>query len=107
MSREEYLLVLLGMGIVTYLPRWLPLLTLSRRKLPQGVIDWLGFVPATLLAALVAPPLLIDEASLSLTLGKADLWVALPTFLFALKTRSLAGTVLVGMALFWGAGQLF
>jgi branched-subunit amino acid transport protein len=29
--------------------------------------------------------------------------VALPTLIFAWKSRSLAGTVIFGMALFWGA----
>jgi branched-subunit amino acid transport protein len=33
--------------------------------------------------------------------------VAIPTFLFALKTRSLGGTVIVGMALFWLAMTFF
>ena len=28
-------------------------------------------------------------------------------FIFAWKTRSLAGTVIIGMALFWIAGKLF
>jgi len=32
--------------------------------------------------------------------------VAIPTFLFALKTRSLGGTVLVGMMLFWLTSSL-
>jgi branched-subunit amino acid transport protein len=33
------------------------------------------------------------------------LLISIPTFLFAWKTRSLAGTVIVGMALFWIAGK--
>ncbi|MGB6282004.1 MAG: hypothetical protein WBG91_17460 [Syntrophobacteria bacterium] len=32
--------------------------------------------------------------------------MALPTFLFALKTKSLGGTVVVGMLLFWIVGKL-
>jgi len=31
----------------------------------------------------------------------------LPTFLFALMTRSLGGTVVVGMLLYWLAGKMF
>lgn len=106
MNFTSYLLLVAGMGVVTYVPRWLPLLALTRRALPQGLIDWLDFIPAALLAALVAPPLFIDGAGPALSLTQSELWVALPTLLFALKTRSLAGTVLVGMALFWGAGHL-
>jgi branched-subunit amino acid transport protein len=35
------------------------------------------------------------------------LLVSIPVFIFALKTRSLAGTVIIGMALFWIAGKFF
>ena len=37
---------------------------------------------------------------------RPELWVALPTFIFAWWTRSLGGTVVVGMLLFWLAGKL-
>jgi branched-subunit amino acid transport protein len=36
-----------------------------------------------------------------LQLFKPDFWVTLPTLIVALKTRSLAATVLTGMALLW------
>jgi branched-subunit amino acid transport protein len=41
-----------------------------------------------------------------LDFSQPQLWVALPTFLFALKTKSLGGTVVVGMMLFWIVGKL-
>jgi branched-subunit amino acid transport protein len=34
------------------------------------------------------------------------LWVALPTFAFAWWQRSLGGSVIVGMLLYWLAGKL-
>lgn len=101
MTFGAYLLLVAGMGVVTYLPRWLPLLTLSRRRLPQWLIDWLGLIPVALLSALVAPALLADATSRTLQPGRPELLVAVPTFLFALKTKSLGGTVLVGMLLYW------
>jgi len=97
----DYLLLVAGMGLVTYLPRWLPLLALSRQRLPQWLVDWLGLIPAALLSALLAPALLTDASPRVLHLGKAELLAAIPTLLFALRTRSLGGTVLVGMLLFW------
>lgn len=39
MVRNENLLLFAGMGLVTYLPRLLPLLALSGRKLPTWLID--------------------------------------------------------------------
>lgn len=106
MNFPDYLLLLLGMGLVTYLPRWLPLFALAQRRLPQWLIDWLSLIPVAILSALLAPSLLTDSAPRALHLGKPELLVAIPTLLFALKTRSLGGTVLVGMGLFWAAKAL-
>lgn len=104
MTFQDYLLLLLGMGLVTYLPRLLPLLVLSQRQLPQWLVEWLELIPAAILAALLAPAIFIESSSGHLDLMRSEFWVAIPTFLFALYTRSLGGTVLVGMLLFWMAG---
>lgn len=106
MSFPDYLLLLLGMGAVTYLPRWLPLFALAQRRLPQWLIDWLSLIPVAILSALLTPSLLTDSAPRALHFGKPELLAAIPTLLFALKTRSLGGTVLVGMGLFWAAKAL-
>ncbi|PNU18838.1 AzlD domain-containing protein [Geothermobacter hydrogeniphilus] len=106
MSFSAYLLLLLGMGAVTYLPRLLPLLLLSQRQLPRWLVDWLELIPVAILAALLAPSLLIDSHSNSFNLLRPEFWVAVPTFLFAIRSRSLGGTVLVGMGLFWLAEKL-
>jgi branched-subunit amino acid transport protein len=104
MNFSDYLLLFAGMGLATYLPRALPLLYLSHKQLPQWLIDWLGLIPVAVLSALLAPTLFTDAATRSLSLGKVELIVAIPTLIFALKTRSLGGTVLVGMFLYWLAG---
>lgn len=104
MTFQSYLLLLLGMGLVTYLPRLLPLFFLSQKQLPQWLIDWLELIPVAILAALLAPSLVIDDAS-RIDLLRPEFWVAIPTFLFALRTKSLGGTVLVGMILFWIVGM--
>ena len=104
MTLSDYLFLFGGMGLVTYLPRALPLLYLAHKQLPQWLIDWLGLIPVAILSALLAPTLFTDAASRSLSLGKIEFIVAIPTLIFALKTRSLGGTVLVGMVLYWLAG---
>ena len=101
MNLRGYLVLVAGMGLVTYLPRFLPLFALARRRLPQWLTDWLSLIPVALLSALIAPILFTGGTPRHLELGRPELWVALPTFLFAWKTRSLGGTVLVGMVLFW------
>jgi len=101
MSYPEYLYLLLGMGAVTYLPRMLPLVALAHRRLPQGVVDWLGYIPVAILSALVAPGLFSEGATRALVFGRLELLVALPTLFFAARTKSLGGTVMVGMGLYW------
>lgn len=104
MSFSAYLLLFGGMGLVTYSPRALPLLYLAHKKMPQGLVDWLGLIPISILAALLAPLLFCDPQARSLQLDRPELLVAIPTLIFALKTRSLGGTVFVGMLLYWLAG---
>ena len=101
MNFVDYLILFGGMGLVTYLPRSLPLLYLAHKKLPQWLIDWLSLIPVAILSALLAPSLFTDSATRNFELGKPELLVAIPTLLFALKTRSLGGTVLIGMLLYW------
>jgi len=104
MTFNDYLLLFGGMGLATYLPRALPLLYLAHRKMPQWLIDWLSLIPVAILSALLAPSLFTDAATRSLAFGKLELLVAIPTLLFALKTKSLGGTVIVGMFLYWLGG---
>lgn len=106
MTFNEYLFLFSGMGLVTYLPRSLPLLYLAHKKIPNWLIDWLSLIPVAILSALLAPALFADASTRSFTLGKLELIVAIPTLLFSLKTRSLSGTVLLGMVLYWIGGML-
>ena len=107
MMNADYVLVIVGMGLVTYIPRWFPLFMLTRRQLPRWFIEWLDFIPAAILSALVLPYLVTAGEPRHLDFCRPELIVAIPTLAFALKTRSLAGTVLVGMVLFWLVGFMF
>ncbi len=104
MNSREFLLLMAAMGAVTYLPRMLPLVALSGRKLPSWFAEWLELIPAAILSALIAPTLFAHADPRVLTFGKIELLAALPTLFCAVKTRSLAGTVVVGMLCYWGLG---
>ncbi len=100
--------ILFGMGVVTYIPRWLPLFLFSRRSLPPWLAEWLNFIPAAILSALILPAILTGGGdSRHLELFKPEFWVTIPTLGIAFKTKSLAGTVLTGMGLFWLFPKLF
>lgn len=53
MSRT--IVIIIGMMIVTYIPRVVPFYMLSGRKLPKWLEMFLGFVPYTALGALIMP----------------------------------------------------
>lgn len=95
--RPQMVALFVGMALVTYLPRMLPLVILSRFRLPPAVLRWLGFVPVAVLSALLAKELLVAEGGLALPPAHPQLLAAVPTFLVAVYTRSLMGTVLAGI----------
>jgi len=103
----DYILFRSGMGLVTYIPRWFPLFFLSQRKLPQWFMQWLDLIPVAILSALVFSDLFVAGSPRHLEILQIKSAVALPTFLFALKTRSLGGTVLFGMMLFWLGSKFY
>ena len=104
MSDRNFLFLMLAMGAVTYLPRMIPLVILSQRKLPVWFAEWLELIPPAILSALIAPTLFAHSTPRLFTLSKIELLAAVPTLLCAYKTRSLAGTVIVGMVCYWGLG---
>lgn len=103
---SDYFFVVLAMGAVTFLPRWVPILFLSRRRLPLVVIEWLDLIPAAILSALLAPVLFTRGDPRVFSPMQIEVWVALPTFLVAWRFKSLGTTVLVGMFLYWAAEAL-
>ncbi|OPY54949.1 MAG: Branched-chain amino acid transport protein (AzlD) [Methanosaeta sp. PtaU1.Bin112] len=106
MAETEYLLLIAGMGLVTYIPRYLPLFFLAQRELPCWLIEWLDMIPVAILSALVFSELFLSGTPRHLELVQAKSLVAIPTILVALRTRSLGWTVISGMILFWLAEKI-
>jgi branched-subunit amino acid transport protein len=91
--RPEFLALVLACAAVTALPRVLPLVALSRVALPEGLTAWLRYVPIAVLSALLAIELLSAGPK-----GLPAIAVALAV---AGWTRSLLGTTLAGVAVYW------
>ncbi|WP_291328257.1 AzlD domain-containing protein [Desulfovibrio sp. UCD-KL4C] len=99
MDQKLIFLIIVGMMVVTYGPRLLPVLTLSSRDLPPVVVRWLGYVPTAVLSALLVPSLLAPEGVINLGFDNIYFWVAVPTFGVAMFTRNFFGTVAFGMGM--------
>ena len=91
------LIIIIGCAIVTFIPRVLPLMILSQMELPKWLIRWLKNVPVAVMAALLAQELLLSNNQFSLMDNVLKIVAAIPTFIIAILTKSLLGTVLVGV----------
>lgn len=107
MDQKVILLAILGMALVTYVPRLLPVWLLSSRSLPPLVIAWLRYVPVAVLAAMLLPSIAVQNNRVDLGLNNLFFWAAFPTLLVAWKTRSLFGSVVVGMIIVAAARYVF
>jgi branched-subunit amino acid transport protein len=99
MDQKIIFLIMLGMLLVTYFPRVLPIWVLSSRSLPPVVVAWLRYVPVAVLAAMLLPSLAIQNNQIDFGVNNFFFWAAFPTFFVAWKTRSFFGTVVVGMGI--------
>ncbi len=99
--RPEFLALVLACALVTALPRVLPLILLSRATLPPWLLDWLGYVPVAVLAALTAIEVLVPGGKGLQLAGNPALPAILAAFVAAATTRSLLLSVLCGVAAYW------
>jgi branched-subunit amino acid transport protein len=98
---NEYLYILFGMSIATFVPRLLPVFFLSGRTLPDWFIEWLDLIPSAVLSALLLPALVTTGVPRTYNFYSLETAVAVPTFIIAVKTKSLGATVMTGMGLYW------
>lgn len=63
MDRTDYLLLILGMTLATYIPRALPFVLLDRMKFGAKVRKFLKLIPYTAITALIFPGVLLVDAA--------------------------------------------
>lgn len=91
--------MILGMVAVTYSVRLIPFLT-ARVDMPAWLLNVLNKIPAAVLAALVAVPVLEPSVELS-SLLQPELLAALLALTLGLSGLHLLWTVIVSMAVYW------
>ena len=67
---------IIGMGVITYAIRLVPIWLLERASISDGWRQALRFVPAAVLSAIILPELLMPGGVLDLSLGMRDCWQA-------------------------------
>jgi len=100
--KESMLILILGMSLVTFLPRFIPMAFLSRWVIPEKLKIGLNYFPVAILSAIVFPAFFTvgDQVEIQ----AQYLLAAFPVFFFAWKVKSLWGCVLFGMGVYWLLG---
>lgn len=91
------LLVILGCGLVTWLPRIIPFLMVRKMRIPQIILDFLSYVPLCILTALLVQSLMIYQPDRWPTLHYQYALAIIPTVISAIVTKNLMWIVIVGM----------
>lgn len=60
----SFILLIFGMGLVTYIPRMAPLVILQNLKLPKYLKRFFEFIPFAILGALIFPGILYSTNSI-------------------------------------------
>ena len=95
----EWLLIA-GMALLTFLPRYLPMGVAGRIRLSYRLERLLAYIPIAILTAMVTPATLIRQGEISFTLDNHQLLAALTAVTCALLTRKLLPTMISGLAAF-------
>ncbi|MCL4858121.1 MAG: AzlD domain-containing protein [Caldilineaceae bacterium] len=90
-----------GMTLVTYLCRYPVLAVVSRVTLPPALLRAMGFIPAAVLTAIIAPAVAAPRGELALQLGNPYLGASLVTCLVAWRCPNLLLTIGAGMGTWW------
>jgi branched-subunit amino acid transport protein len=99
------LLIVSGMALVTFLIRYPLLVLVGRISLPESVRRALRYVPLAVLAAIIAPAIVMPEGTIDLSPSSAPLIASLIAIVVAWRTKNLLLTIVIGMAalLIWRA----
>ncbi|MGB3159623.1 AzlD domain-containing protein [Carnobacterium sp.] len=91
--------LILGMSIVTYLPRMLPMLILSKRTIPEKLAKWMSFIPVSIFSALVFSDIFFWNGSVDVNpLSNLKLLPSILTAIIAYYTKSLLWAMILGVA---------
>ncbi|MER1998154.1 MAG: AzlD domain-containing protein [Lysinibacillus sp.] len=96
MTTWAMFLLIAGCAVVTWVPRVVPFMFVKNVQLPDVVLRWLKYIPVCILSALVFESLFHEGEKLVVP-DWESIAAFVPTLIVALVTKSLSGTVIVGV----------
>lgn len=95
---SSIVMLILGMAVVTYLPRFVPMLVLSNRKVPEKLVKWMSFIPVSIFSALVFSDVFFWNSEVNVhLLENVKLLPTLLVFYIAYKTQNLLWSMAFGI----------
>ena len=94
-------LAIFAVGATTFLLRASFIVFADPQRFPRAFREALAFVPAAVLAAIVAPGLLMTGGTLDLSVTNPRLVAGVVAILVAARTRSVLATTVAGMVALW------
>lgn len=95
---SQQLQLILGMALVTYLPRVLPMLVLSNRSIPENISKWMSFIPVSIFAALIFSDIFFWESQFTIDpIKNIKLIPSVLVFFIAYKTKNLLWSMAFGI----------
>lgn len=101
MSGTGLWLILIAMGLVTFLLRYSFIGLYGKLNVPSWLEHALRFVPAAVLAALVAPALIAPQGEWLEPTGNPRLWAGVLAGAVAWRSGNIVYTMAAGMGALW------
>ena len=94
---EGFIWLLIGVSLVTLLPRVLPMVLITKFGVPEWLLRFLQYVPIAVMTALLVQAVLTEGESFIPLMENVNLLALIPTLIVAIATRSLLFTVITGI----------
>ncbi len=101
MSEFPVWILFLALALGTFALRYSFIYFFGKVDMPDWLRNALKFVPASVLAALVAPALTYPNGVLDISLNNIHLLAGIGGAIVAWRTKNVLWTIIVGMLLFW------
>ncbi len=106
MSQTVFWAVIVGMALVNFGLRFIPLAVLSRISLPRWLTRWLSYIPVSVMATLVVGEVFRPEGAWIEGVLDPYFLAAVATGLVYWRTRSFAGATVAGVVAFLALGTV-
>ena len=97
MNDTTFVLIVIGAMVVTYIPRMLPLVMLSKVHLPKKVQKFLDYIPIAILGAILLPSLVYRDTKLDISFDNVFLIAGILTIILAKFVKRVDVLVLFGI----------